>query len=404
MNCVIEAALLGLMMIALARPPLAAGEILTAPGPAATSITQSIPPQMKLGALPLRAPEPEDNPNTAAKIALGRLLFFDPILSSTKTVACATCHQPRLGWTNGRALPIGVGGTGFGPARTLRDPTSLPLLDRNVPTILNVGFNGLVTGLNPDPATAPMFWDSRAQGLEQQVYTPIKSRGEMRGDDCEEENAVAEATGRIRAISQYRELFRTAFEQNDAAAVTPKHLAQAIAAFERSLVTPRAAFDRFLEGDPTALTAEQQRGLRVFQDAGCVQCHGGPMFSDFKMHFIDVPDGADSGRREFRTPTLRNLQHTAPYMHNGGLRSLRDVLVFYDQLAESVAETLDGGDTSAQPRLDPLLKQLNLGPEDFPALEAFLNALSDEDYDQSAPVKVPSGLPVIQQPPPANTK
>ena len=356
---------------------------------------KGIPPEMRLEALPLIAPEPKHNPTTAAKIELGRLLFFDPILSSPKEVSCATCHHPRFGWSDGRATPIGVGGDGVGPARTFRGPASLPVIARNAPTLLNVGFNGLVANAPADPAAAPMFWDSRTRSLEQQVLTPLASRGEMREDDCPENEAVAQAVLRVRAIGEYRERFQTAFDQPASEAVTAEHLAQAIAAFERSLVTSRSAVDRFLQGDPSALNAGQQRGLRLFQDAGCIQCHGGPMFSDFKLHFIGVPDSTPGGGREFRTPTLRNLSHTAPYMHNGSLRTLRDVLIFYDELAEAASETLDGGDTAAQPRLDPLLKHLNLNPEDFPALEAFLEALGHDPYDQTVPPKVPSGLPVI---------
>jgi cytochrome c peroxidase len=349
---------------------------------------------MRLGASPLTAPEPTNNSATAARIALGRLLFFDPILSSTRDVSCATCHHPRFGWSDGRATPIGVGGDGVGPGRTFRGPASLPLIARNVPTILNVGFNGLVAGASPDPAAAPMFWDSRVRSLEQQVFTPLASLGEMRGDDCPEIEAVAQAVLRVRAIAGYRERFRTAFGQTAGEAVTPERLAQAIAAFERSLVTPRSPIDRFLQGDPSALNVGQQRGLRIFQDAGCIQCHGGPMFSDFQLHFIGAPDSTPDGRREFRTPTLRNLRYTAPYMHNGSLRTLPDVLAFYDQLAEAVSETLDGGDTETQPSLDPLLKQLSLNVENIPALEAFLATLNDEDYSHTAPATVPSGLPV----------
>ena len=148
-----------------------------------------------------------------------------------------------------------------------------------------------------------------------------------------------------------------------------------------------------MNGLTFALNAGQQRGLRVFQDAGCIQCHGGPMLSDYKLHFIGVPD-APAGRREFRTPTLRNLKHTAPYMHNGSQRTLRDTMIFYEELMDAVGETLDGADDSARPRLDPLLKQLNLNTDDFPALEAFLDALNDDGYDKSEPAGVPSGLPV----------
>jgi cytochrome c peroxidase len=353
-----------------------------------------VPPEMRLEALPARAPEPEENPATPAKIALGRLLFFDPILSATKDVACATCHHPRFGWGDGRATPIGANGGGLGLERKFLAVNPRALLLRNAPTLLNVGFNGLVAGVRHDAGAAPMFWDARVQSLEKQVVVPIRSRDEMRGDGCSEAEAIGQAVGRVRAIAEYRDRFSQAFGQPQDEAVTAVHLAQAIAVFERSLVTPGTPFDRFLGGEKSALNAEQQRGLRVFQDAGCIHCHGGPMLSDFKLHFIGVTDGTADGRREFRTPTLRNLGHTAPYMHNGSLRTLRDVLVFYEALSDAVAETLDGGDTTTQPRLDPLLKPLNLNTDDFPALEAFLASLNADRYDQSVPVKVPSGLPV----------
>ncbi len=352
-----------------------------------------VPPEMRLEPLPLRAPEPADNPTTPAKVALGRLLFFDPILSATKDVACATCHHPRFGWGDGRATPIGVGGRGLGPERKLVAANSFAPLARNAPSLLNVVFNGLVAGVKPSAATAPMFWDARVQGLENQALVPVRSREEMRGDLCAETDSVEQAVGRVQAIAEYRELFGKAFDSTSNEGVTAKRLTHAIAAFERSLITTNAPFDRFLRGDKLALMAEQQRGLRVFQDAGCIQCHGGPMLSDFKLHFIGVADSTADGRREFRTPTLRNLKHTAPYMHNGSQRTLRDVLVFYEALSDAVSETLDGGDTTTQPRLDPLLKHLNLIADDFSALEAFLDSLND-DYDRSTPARVPSGLPV----------
>jgi cytochrome c peroxidase len=199
---------------------------------------------------------------------------------------------------------------------------------------------------------------------------------------------------RVRAIDEYRERFHATFNEAPDMAVTAEHLTQAIAAFERSLVAPRTAFDKYLAGDGSALNTEEIRGLQIFQEAGCIQCHGGPMLSDFKLHAIGLPDVTTHNRRQFRTPSLRNLRHTAPYMHDGSKRTLRDVLVFYDELSEAVTETLDGGDTILQPPLDPLLKTLNLNPESFPALEAFLNTLSNDGYDQSVPEKVPSGLPL----------
>lgn len=395
MNHALAAAVMTLATMGQAGELLAPAAARSSRSLAAAPSAQILPPGMQLAALPPRSPEPADNPTTAARIELGRLLFFDPILSSTRDVACATCHNPRFGWADGRATPIGIGGVGDGPARTFHTPDSVPLLTRNVPTVLNVGFNGLVTGVPPDPAAAPMFWDSRERSLEQQVFTPLKTLGEMRGPACAENAAVPQAVQRVRALAEYRERFQTAFGPSTREVVTAGHLAQAIAAFERSLVTTRTAVDQFLAGDAQALNDEQQRGLQVFQEAGCLQCHGGPMFSDFKLHFIGVVDNTTDGRREFRTPTLRNLRRTAPYMHNGSQRTLRDVLMFYDGLAEAVTETLDGGDTTVQPPLDPLLKLLNLNPDDFPALEAFLEALNHNDYDQSVPAKVPSGLPVI---------
>lgn len=241
-----------------------------------------------------------------------------------------------------------------------------------------------------------MFWDSRLRSLERQALAPIQSREEMRGDMCMDTEAVAAATARVQEIGEYRDLFAVAFGESAHSAVTSAHLAQAVAAFERSLVSSPTEFDRFLQGDSRALNSEQQRGLQVFNSAGCIQCHGGPMLSDFKLHFIGSPNSTAAEHREFRTPSLRNLRHTAPYMHDGSLRTVRDVLVFYDQLAEAVSETLDGGDTSRHLPLDPLLRPLNLNPDDFPALEAFLDTLSSDIYDKTIPAEVPSRLPVVQ--------
>lgn len=387
--------LIGFTVLCLLLALLRAGAASTTPDLFAAPGTQTIPPEMRLEALPEHSPEPVDNPSTPAKIELGRLLFFDPVLSSSRKVSCATCHNPRFGWTDGRATPIGVGGSGAGPARTFQGAASLPVLDRNVPTILNVGFNGLVSGADLNPASAPMFWDSRVQGLERQIIVPLTSLGEMRDDTCAEDHALAEAVTRLESIGEYRDRFGKAFGETAKNSITPEHFTRAIAAFERSLVMPRTPFDRFIEGDTSALNATQQKGLRIFREAGCQQCHGGPMFSDFKLHFIGVPDSTRGGRRKFRTPTLRNLRHTAPYMHNGSLRTLRNVLIFYDQLSDAVSESLDGGDNTQQPPLDPLLKHLNLNPDEYPALEAFLDALSTDDYNETIPAKVPSCMTVI---------
>lgn len=371
-----------------------AGAVAACPVLAGDRTVQEIPPGMRLEALPRRPAEPPDNPSTPDRIALGRLLFFDPILSATQGVACATCHHPAFGWTDGRPVPIGVGGAGLGPQRVLGGPGLAPPLTRNSLPILNTAFNGLVSDGKPDPGAAPMFWNSRTSGLEAQALVPIRSRGEMRGEICAEADAVGRGVERLQANAEYRRLFDGAFPETPGRGISAENLAKAVAAFERSLIATETPLDRYLRGDTKALDASQQRGLQVFKDAGCIQCHGGPMLSDFKLHFIGVTDAIPGGRSEFRTPSLRNLRRTAPYMHNGSLRTLEDVLVFYEQLSDAVSETLDGGDAVAQPPLDPLLKKLNLRPEDFPALLSFFAALEDPHYDQTVPASVPSGLPV----------
>jgi cytochrome c peroxidase len=341
-------------------------------------------------ALPREAPAPANNPTRPERVGLGRLLFFDPILSATGDVACATCHHPSLGWADGRATPIGVNGRGLGKERRRSSSDSFPVMQRNAPTVLNVGFNGMGTDGKCDPITAPMFWDSRVMQLEAQVFVPMRAAEEMRGGACAETSAVNDAVKRVSCIGEYRALFAKAFAGSEP--VTATNLAMALAAFERSLVTADTPFDRFARGDAAALSMLQKRGLQSFQTAGCALCHNGPMLSDYKLHFIGTPGQKEM--RDFRTPTLRNLKHTAPYMHNGSLGTLRDVLNFYDRLMDATSETLDGGDSTAHPALDPLLKKLNVDPDEFPAIEAFLDALNDDSYDHSVPEKVPSGLPV----------
>lgn len=356
----------------------------------------AIPVEMAFGVLPRAAPVPPGNPTTPQKVALGRLLFFDPILSSSRDVSCATCHDPRTAWADGRETPIGVGGKGTGPDRMLVNGAGLPGVVRNTPTLLNAGFLGMVTGVKDAASTAPMFWDGRVNGLEAQVPIPIGTRGEMCGADCAGgDAALAGAMDRVLGVDEYRRRFREAFGLTSEAPVTAAHLARAIASFERTLTSSRTAFDRYLEGETKAMNEVQQRGLRIFREAGCQQCHGGPMLSDFKRHVVGFPAEGSDGLREVRTPSLRNLRQTAPYMHNGRLRTLREVLVFYDSLSERVSETLDGGVAESGPPLDPLLRALELREEDFPAIEAFLGALSSEDYDRDVPASVPSGLPVL---------
>ena len=274
-------------------------------------------PNTQIEALPPTAALPGDTP---AKIALGRLLFFDPILSATRDVACATCHHPQHGWADGRPTPLGVHARGIGPKRRLVQGAAFLPLTRNTPTILNAAFNGIESGRPFDPAQSPMFWDNRVRSLEAQALAPIRQDAEMRSDICGEAEALPAMVARLKSIPEYVTQFETE--------ITAERVSQALAAYERTLITPDSPFDRFMRGDKTAMTAEQQQGMTAFQKAGCALCHNGPMLSDFKLHAIGLTDTA-TNRTEFRTPSLRNLKHTAPYMHHGGSTTLDEVLLFY---------------------------------------------------------------------------
>ncbi|NOY00670.1 MAG: cytochrome-c peroxidase, partial [Verrucomicrobia bacterium] len=175
--------------------------------------------------------------------------------------------------------------------------------------------------------------------------------------------------------------------------VTAEKVAKVIAAFERTLVAGDTPFDRFMRGDKSAMTVQQQKGMKTYEKAGCVHCHGGPMFSDFKLHFIDVTGTGRDDRQPMRTPTLRNLRYTAPYLHHGRKRTLQEVMVFYEKLMDAAAEVIDGG-AETDPPFDPLLKHLHLEAEDFEDVLAFLDALNDEGWDKSVTKSVPSGLKV----------
>ena len=346
------------------------------------SLAEEALPDARIGALPRSASLATDSEE---KVALGRLLFFDPILSTTREVACATCHHSKYGWADARPTPLGVHATGLGPERKLVKSAAFSPLTRNTPTILNAAFNGIEFGKPFDPKQSPMFWDNRVRSLEIQALAPIRQREEMRGDVCREHEAVPALLERLRAIPEYVKHF--------SGQITAERVTDAIAAYERTLITPDSPFDRFMRGDKTAMSPAQQRGMEVFHKAGCSLCHNGPMLSDYKLHAIGLTD-TTTPRTEFRTPTLRNLKHTAPYMHHGGHATLDEVLLFYDRLMDQAAETLEGGDTTSLPTLDPLLRKMNLLPEDAVPILTFLEALNSDDYDKSVPKSVPSGLPV----------
>ncbi|OFW02580.1 MAG: cytochrome-c peroxidase [Acidobacteria bacterium RIFCSPLOWO2_02_FULL_68_18] len=353
--------------------------------------------------LPRAARAPADNPTTPAKVSLGRLLFWDPMLSGPRDVACATCHHPQFGYAENRDLSIGVTGAGLGHRRRFSAGSAISPVKRNSQTILNVAFNGSdVTG-QYDPAAAPMFWDVRARGLEAQALEPLKALEEMRGQTYAEDQAVQAVVARLEANAEYRRLFAAAFPGERA--VTAATLGKALAAFQRTLTAANAPFDRYMRGEGEAMTASQLRGMRRFERVGCVRCHNGPMFSDYKLHVLGVPDNpalpaSDTGAGErgtgeryaFRTASLRNLAFTAPYMHNGLFETLGDVLEFYDDVDSR--RRSDRNPNVNREELDPLLRQLRGVDEDDEDLIAFLGALSDPAFDRTTPSRVPSGLPV----------
>jgi len=376
----------------------------------ALGITSTATPRAQepptFGALPAHVESPADNPTTPEKVALGRLLFWDPILSGSLDIACATCHHPDFGYTDGRDLPIGTGGRGVGPKRIFPGGTA-PLVKRNSQTILNVAFNGIDRDGHDDPAAAPMFWDARAHGLEAQALVPIESFEEMRGLRVPEGRGVSEAVRRVSRVKEYQSLFARAF--GGSAAVTAENLARAIAAFERTLITTDAPFDRYMRGDHTALTDVQVQGMKSFESHGCTQCHNCPMLSDYKFHVLGVSDnpklgawdpGADH-RFAFRTPTLRNLKYTGPYMHSGLLNSVLEVIGFYRIARTGTgyvhfdAPTMFNGrlllaSPVARDQVDPLVRQL-IVIQRIDDVADFLESLNGT-FDRTIPARVPSGL------------
>ena len=347
--------------------------------------------QDAFSALPQNVNAPSDNPMTAGKVALGRLLFWDPILSGNKDVACASCHNPQFGYTDDRDLSIGVNGVGLGENRRFASPNSIPFVKRNSPTILNVGFNGVNRAGQYDPADAPMFWDMRVASLETQALQPIKTFEEMRGNAYPEERAVDAVVARLNAIAEYRAAFGKAFGGENA--VNAGNLGKALATFERSLLANNSPFDRYMRGDVNAMTSAQIEGMRQFQRVGCSRCHSGPMFSDYRPHVLGVPDNAKLGDSDrgiqdrpyaFRTASLRNLAYTAPYMHDGAFPTLEKVVEFY-------------GDAPKNPnvgreQVDRRVRRLREPKDNARAIIEFLNALNDDSFDRTVPSRVPSGL------------
>ena len=306
--------------------------------------------------------EPPDNPMTPEKVALGRLLFFDPVLSENNDIACATCHHPDLGF--GDAQPTSAGPNGVA-------------LTRNAPTLWNVAY------------TQSLFWDGRLSSLEEQAMIPLTHSDEMAVGD------PATMVADLASIPEYADLFRAAFGI-EPADITPGHVTQALAAFQRTLISDDSPFDRYAAGDFNALTPQQRRGLAIFRSGAtrCFECHGAPTFASDTFRVIGVPSDdpgraavADDGLNgAFKVPTLRNIALSAPYMHDGSLATLEEVIDFYKQ---------GGGRAHGFEKVDVFVNPFDLNEQEQADLLAFLYALTDESGLPEVPTSVPSGLATV---------
>jgi cytochrome c peroxidase len=296
--------------------------------------------------LDLYARVPADNPLTRERVELGRRLFFDPSLSAYGRVSCASCHIPERAFAD--TLPTSAGVYG----RAGR---------RNAPSLLNVTYR------------SPLFWDGRAARIEEQVLLPLQSETEM---DRSLEALVRGLADR----SEYRSAFQRAFQRE----VNAEDVARALASFVRTLRSGGSAVDRYRNGEGGALTEEARRGFALFNGrAGCSRCHAGPQLSDGDFHNTGMTVGsADPGRfavtgdmkdlGAFRTPSLRDVAITAPYMHDGSLDTLEAVIDFYD------------GGGRANANLDPLIRPLRLTDSEKRDLVSFLEALTGSGADHGS--------------------
>jgi cytochrome c peroxidase len=293
-------------------------------------------------------PFPATDRYSDAKAQLGQTLFFDPRLSGPATMSCATCHNPALAWKDG--LPRGVG-------------NKANQLGRATPTILNLAWADL------------LMWDGRKDGLEDQASGPIEADAEMN-------LPIPKLIERLSAIPSYHRIFHEAFGRDEISKTT---ITQAIATFERTLVSNKAPFDRWIEGNERAIGVDAKHGFQIFNEKGhCAACHSGWRFTDDSFHDIGLKS-EDIGRGgqvpdepmlkyAFKTPTLRNVDQRAPYMHDGSVSTLRDVVIHYD------TGFID------RPSLSPEMHRLGLTEKEIDDLVTFLHTLTSQDDPVTVPV------------------
>lgn len=297
-----------------------------------------------IGPLPAIVPIPPTNLNYQSKIELGKQLYFDGRLSKNGAISCAFCHLPTAGFADPKQFSLGVGGAKGG---------------RQAPTVLNAAFNSF------------QFWDGRAGSLEEQAIGPIENPIEM----AETHEHVVAKLGQIKGYqAQFQKVFGTG--------VNLQGIANAIAAYERTIISTNSSFDQYVLGNPSAMNKQAVRGMALFKGkARCILCHNGPNFTDNAFHNLGVPQVGplkeDLGRftvtrqekdkRAFKTPTLRSIAKTAPYMHDGVFPTLEEVIDFLNK----------GG--GSDPNKSPLMKPLGLTPREQADLLAFLQALTGEE-------------------------
>ena len=316
----------------------------------------------ELGLLPVVV-HPESNPLGTAKVELGKTLFFDARLSASRKIACASCHEPGLGWADGRAVSH-PHGTSPG---------------RNTPTIRNVAFQ------------PRLFWDGRTTSLEEQAEEAFTNPNEMAASREEVVLLLSESEG-------YRKLFADAFPGRP---IEFARVVEAVACFERTVVGGRSRFDAFLKGDATALSDAELMGLDLFRrEARCLNCHHGPVFSDGLFHDLGLSyygrtQKEDRGRYavtgdpnttgRFRTPTLRDVTHTSPLMHTG-MFELAGVLKMYNAGMVTLKRYDYQWDDPLFPVKSPHLKPLGLNRQDLADLAAVLGTLEEPGHPMRPPV------------------
>jgi cytochrome c peroxidase len=350
----------GLLALAFGAPSLMDGSPMAEDKPSPASLPASygtltvdgltVP---DIGPLPAYVPMPSTNLNYVQKVELGTQLYFDPRLSKNNSISCAFCHNPGTGFADARQFSIGAFGTAGG---------------RQAPTVYNTAFSPF------------QFWDGRALSLEEQAIGPIHNPVEM----AETHEAVVP---KIAKIPAYRKQFRAVFGKD----ASLQSIAEAIAAFERTIVSANSAFDKYVMGDRNAMNPSQVHGMELFKGkARCILCHNGPNFTDNGFHNLGVPQEGllkeDLGRYDvtrrdqdkgaFKTPTLRDVARSAPYFHDGSVATLREAVAI--EVDNQVAA---GHRSLSEVELDALTELIGKG-------------LRDLSHNPDRPERVPSGLPI----------